>query len=103
MERLKDQLKILSKRHTMELIKALLDGPKYISQLSEELGMPYTTAQQRVAELERAALVEIEASVDEASKRAIKRVRLRSFRIDLSPRNIKALVDGEDDGVLRVI
>jgi DNA-binding Lrp family transcriptional regulator len=103
MERLKDQLKILSKRHTMELIKALLDGPQYISQLSEELGMPYTTAQQRVAELERAALVEIEASVDEASKRAVKRVRLRSFRIDLSPRNIKALVDGEDDEVLRVI
>jgi DNA-binding MarR family transcriptional regulator len=87
----------------MELIRALLDSPKYISQLSEELGIPYTTAQQRVAELERAALVEIEASVDEASKRAVKRVRLRSFRIDLSPRNIKALVDGEDDGVLRVI
>ena len=87
----------------MELIRALLDGPKYISQLSEEVGMPYTTAQQRVSELERAALVEVEANVDEASKRAVKLVRLRSFRIDLSPRNIKALVDGKDDGVLRVI
>ena len=87
----------------MELVNLLLDGPRYISQISEDLKLPYTTAQQRVSELERAVLVDVISSVDEASKRAIRLVRLKNFRIELSPRNIKAIVGGEDEKVLRVV
>lgn len=56
--------------------------------------MPYATVQHRVSELERAKIVEVESAVDEASKRAIKIVRLLNFRIDLTPRVIHRLVTG---------
>lgn len=94
MEKLRDQLKTLSKRHSLEIISVLFESPRYITQISEEIGVPYTTTQQRVAELERAGLVEIAASIDEASKRAIKEVRLLNFRIELSPRVIHTLIEG---------
>lgn len=81
----------------------MLEGPKYITQISEELGIPYTTAQQRVAELEWAELVGVEADVDESSKRAIRLVRLANFRIELSPRSIQSIVKGEEGKVLRVV
>jgi len=94
MESLRYQLKVLSKRHSMEIIEALIDGPRYISQIAAEMGIPYTTAQQRVTELERAGLIKVVDEVDEASKRAIREARLVNFRIELSPRIIQQLVTG---------
>ena len=102
MERIRDQLRVLSKRHSMEIIGALLEGARYISQIAVEMGIPYTTAQQRVAELERAGLIEIVDRVDEASKRAVREARLVNFRIELSPRIIRQLVTGEDEAEFRV-
>jgi len=102
LDRLRNQLRAMSKRHSMEIIGALLDGPKYISQISEEMDIPYTTAQQRVAELERAGLIELADGVDEASKRAVREVRLVNFRIELSPRIIHQLATGRDATTLRV-
>lgn len=89
-------MKALSKRYSLEIISGLLDGPQYISKLSESLGIPYTTTQQRVAELERAGLVRIEPDIDDASKRAIKLVSLLNFRLELSPRRIYTMVTGEE-------
>lgn len=102
MERLRVQLGVLSKRHSMEIIGALLGRPRYISQIAAEIGIPYTTAQQRVAELERAGLIEVAHVVDEASKRAVKEARLVNFRIELSPRIIRQLVAGRGEADLRV-
>lgn len=102
LERLRAQLKVLSKRHTMEIVGLLLEGPRYISQLAEELGVPYTTAQQRVAELRRTGLIEVVDSVDEASKRAIKEARLTNFRITVSPRIIRQMVTGDEETEYRV-
>lgn len=100
--RLRNQLRVLSKRHSMEIIGALLDGPRYISQMAGELGIPYTTAQQRVVEFERAGLVDVVDAVDEASKRAVREARLVNFRIELSPRIIRQIVEGEGEAELRV-
>ncbi len=102
MERLRDQLKVLSKRHSMEIIGALLEETRYISQIAEEMDIPYTTAQQRVAELERAGLIEVVDKVDESSKRAIREARLVNFRIELSPRIIRQLINGEEEAKFRV-
>ena len=99
---LRDQLRALSKRHAMEIISTLVEGPRYISQIAAEMGIPYTTAQQRVAELERAGLIEVADSVDEASKRAVRKARLVNFRIELSPRIIRQLVTGEGKKDFRV-
>jgi len=65
------------------------------------LGMPYITTQHRVTELEWVGLVE--GALDEASKRAVKLVRLVNFRIELSPRRTQSIVKGEGDRDLRVI
>ena len=102
MENLRKQLKVLSKRHSLELISRLFERPRYVSQLSEETGIPYTTVQQRVAELERAGIVEINPGVDESSKRAIKQVRLLNFRIELTPRVIRKIARGDDERGLRI-
>ena len=101
-ERIRGQLRVLSKRHAMEIIGALLDGPRYISRLAAEMGVPYTTVQQRVAELERAGLVSVNDGVDETSKRAVREVRLVNFRIEVSPRIIRQLIAGGDEGEFRV-
>jgi DNA-binding Lrp family transcriptional regulator len=83
------------------MISILLEGSRYIAQLSIDLGIPYTTAQQRVAELEREGLLKVVPEVDEASKRAIKRVRLANFRVELTPRTIRNIVSLEqEDGMI---
>jgi len=102
MEGLRKQLRVLSKRHSMEVLRSIIEGPKYISQISEEMGIPFATAQQRVMELERAGLVEVVDRVDEASKRAVRMVRLLNFRVELSPRIISQLMGGRTEGELRV-
>jgi DNA-binding HxlR family transcriptional regulator len=97
---LKRQLQVLSKRHSLTIISQLFKRPGHISKLSEELSIPYTTIQQRISELERAGLVKVEDSIDELSKRAIRRVQIVNFRIELSPRIIHFIVTGEDSNLV---
>ena len=95
MEALRERLRVLGKRYSMEIIALLSEGSRYISQLSEELGVPYATIQNRVVELERAGLVEVIDAVDEASKRAVRLVRAVNFRLEISPRVLRELWMGE--------
>ena len=95
MDDIRGQLKALSKRHSFEIISVLLDGSKNISQLSNEIGIPYTTAQQRIDELRRVGLLNVKPDIDAVSKRAIKRVILANFRVELTPRNIRNIVSNE--------
>lgn len=95
MEAVRRKLKVLGKRYSMEIIALLSEGPRYISQLSEELGAPYATIQNRIGELERVGLVEVVDAVDEASKRAVRLVRGVNFRLEISPRVIRELWMGE--------
>jgi len=89
------QLKVLSKSHSFEILEKLSEGPAHISTISESIGIPYTTAWQRVAEMERSGLLEVESGVDERTKRAIKIARIVNFRLELSPEVIKEMVRGE--------
>ena len=95
MDDIRGQLKALSKRHSFEIISVLLDESKHISQLSNEIGIPYTTAQQRISELRRVGLLNVKPDIDAVSKRAIKRVTLANFRVELTPRNIRDIVSNE--------
>ena len=94
MKKLIGQLKALSKPHSFEIISKLVEGPEYISTISEELGIPYATTWHRLAELERVELVQLESSVEKDSKRAIKLARLTNFRLELSPRTIYEMIRG---------
>lgn len=95
MKQLIEQLKVLSKPHSFEILASLSKGPSHVSIISENTGIPYTTAWQRVAAMERAGLVEVQSGVEESTRRAIKVARIINFRLELSPEIIKEMVEGE--------
>ncbi|MFB0543368.1 MAG: winged helix-turn-helix transcriptional regulator [Candidatus Bathyarchaeia archaeon] len=80
----------------MEIITSLFkDGKKYVAQLGEELGISYSTAQQRINELEKAGLVNCTNKLHPVFRRPIKEVEIRNFRIVLSPLNIQQIIARE--------
>jgi len=96
---IQDKLRILAKKHTWRILAHIHRGAKYITQISAETNIPYTTVQHRVRELERAGLVRIVGQVDRDTGRAIKLVRVSNFRISLTPSDIVRMVKREDEPV----
>jgi len=77
----------------MEILSALFKrGKKYVSQLGEELDLPYTTVQQRVNELEAAGLVKCSEMLHPISRRPIKEIDIINFQIILSPRIMSQMI-----------
>ncbi|RJS88426.1 ArsR family transcriptional regulator [Candidatus Bathyarchaeota archaeon] len=94
-EDVRRKLRALSKKHSLEIVATLFKGgKKYASQLSKELGLPYTTVQQRINELEAAGLVRCTSTLHPLSRRPIREVEALNFQILLSPRSIQQLVEG---------
>jgi DNA-binding HxlR family transcriptional regulator len=93
------KLRVLGKKHTWSILAHIQKGSKYITQISAETNIPYTTVQHRVSELERAGLVRIVSQVDKETGRAIKLVRVSNFRITLTPADIARIVERADEPV----
>ncbi len=93
------KLRVLGKKHTWRILAHIQKGSKYITQISAETNIPYTTVQHRVRELERAGLVRIVGQVDKETGRAIKLVRVSNFRITLTPAEIARIVERADEPV----
>ena len=93
MQRIKDQFNVLSKRYSWEIIASIYRGAKFITQIARENDIPYTTAQHRVTEMERVGLVTLRGGMDDATGRAVKRVRLTNFRIILDPKRVYELME----------
>jgi predicted transcriptional regulator len=93
------KLRVLGKKHTWRILAHIQKGSKYITQISAETNIPYTTVQHRVRELERAGLVRIVGQVDKETGRAIKLIRVSNFRITLTPVDIARIVDRVDEPV----
>jgi predicted transcriptional regulator len=93
------KLRGLGKKHTWRILAHIQRGSKYITQISAETNIPYTTVQHRVSELERAGLVRIVGQVDKETGRAIKLVRVSNFRITLTLADIARMVDRADEPV----
>lgn len=94
LRRMRDKLKALSKRHSLEIIDGLYGGKKNLTEISSERKIPYTTVQQRAVELEKAGLVEIRDGIDEVSGRPVREVCLVNFYIVVSPFVINQIVSG---------
>ncbi|MCW4050781.1 MAG: winged helix-turn-helix domain-containing protein [Candidatus Bathyarchaeota archaeon] len=92
-DELQRRLKVLGKKHTMEILAHIQKGSKYITQIARETKIPYTTVQHRVTELENVGLVRIVHRVDEDTGKAIKVIRVSNFRISLTPQDIERLVE----------
>jgi predicted transcriptional regulator len=95
---LRDQLRILSKIHSWEILSHITKGAKYITQISRETNLPYTTVQHRVQEMERAELVTIRNEKDEKTGKAVKLVRASHFKLILEP-NVFAEIVKKEKGV----
>ena len=100
MEKLRRQLRVLSKTHSLEIIGVLYENPTYISDISGKIGSPYATTQQRVVELMHCDLVEVFHTVDEFSRRPIKMVRIKNFRISMSPQTIKTMLSHDEKDIV---
>ncbi len=96
---IQSKLRVLGKKHTWRILAHLQRGSKYITQISDETSIPYTTVQHRVRELEKAGLVRIVDQVDRETGRAIKLVRVSNFRITLTPADIARIVERADEPV----
>ncbi|MBN2335103.1 winged helix-turn-helix transcriptional regulator [Candidatus Bathyarchaeota archaeon] len=97
---IQDKLRILGKKHTWRILTHIQKGSKYITQISNETRIPYTTVQHRVTELEKAGLVRIISNTEHETGRAIKEVRVSNFRISLTPIDIKRIVEKEYEPVV---
>lgn len=93
------KLRVLGKKHTWRILAHIQKGSKYITQISAETNIPYTTVQHRVRELEMAGLVRIVGQVDRETGRAIKLVRVSNFRITLTPADVARMVDRADEPI----
>ena len=87
-----DQLKILGMRHTWEIIANIRNGSKYMKQIAKETKIPYTTVQKRINDMEQAGIVRVFSDVDQETGKAIKKVRVSRFKINIDPYTIEKMV-----------
>ena len=85
MNKLRKICAVLGQRYTMEIIVHLRCVEKYLKQISMETGIPYTTVQKRIADMEDAGLVITWRDTSRGDGKAIKKVRLSPFKQELSP------------------
>jgi DNA-binding HxlR family transcriptional regulator len=89
------QLKILGMRHTWEIIANIKNGSKYMKQIANETQIPYTTVQKRINDMEQAGIVRVNSDVDQETGKAIKKVRISRFRINIDPYMIEKMVTND--------
>ena len=86
------QLKVLGMRHTWEIIANIRNGSKYMKQIAVETEIPYTTVQKRINDMEEAGIVRVFSDVDQQTGKAIKKVRVSRFKINIDPYMIEKMV-----------
>ncbi len=91
-KQMKDRLKILSKKYTWEIIAGLMEGKKNLTKIAEDTGIPYTTVQNRIVEMEKLKLITIQDEIDRHSKRPVKMIRVEDFRLEVSGAKIQELM-----------
>jgi predicted transcriptional regulator len=63
-----------------------------MKQIARETKIPYTTVQKRINDMEEAGIVRVSSDVDQETGKAIKKVKVSRFRINIDPYTIEKLV-----------
>jgi predicted transcriptional regulator len=63
-----------------------------MKQIARETKIPYTTVQKRINDMEEAGIVRVSSDVDQETGKAIKKVKVSRFRINIDPYTIERLV-----------
>ncbi len=95
------QLKVLGMRHTWEIIANIRNGSKYMKQIAIETEIPYTTVQKRINDMEQAGIVRVFSDVDQQTGKAIKKVRVSRFKINIDPYMIEKMVSDDHQFINR--
>jgi predicted transcriptional regulator len=95
------QLKILGMRHTWKIIANIKNGSEYMKQIANETEIPYTTVQKRINDMEQAGIVRVFSDVDQETGKAIKKVRISRFRINIDPYTIEKMVTDDQQFINR--
>jgi len=91
---LREVCKALGQAHSIEIIAYLRDHKDaYVKEMAKELGVPYTTAQKRIIDLERAGLVESRRGISKANYKAVKRAKVTNFKHLLTPLSLKEYIE----------
>ena len=93
MIKLREICAILGRPHTMEIVANLRCAEKFLKQITEETGVPYTTVQARIADMEAAGMVITWREPRRGDGKAVKKVRLKPFKQELSPTAIQVWLD----------
>jgi len=88
-------------RHTWEIIANIKNGSKYMKQIANETEIPYTTVQKRINDMEQAGIVRVFSDVDQETGKAIKKVRISRFRINIDPYTIEKMVTDDQQFINR--
>jgi DNA-binding HxlR family transcriptional regulator len=93
-KQLKAKLRVLSKKYTWEILADLTDGKKNLTQIAADNGIPYTTVQNRVVEMEKLNLISVHDETDPHSKRPVKMIRVEDFVLEVTHSKIVEMVRG---------
>jgi predicted transcriptional regulator len=66
-----------------------------MKQIAKETKIPYTTVQKRVSDMSNAGIVRVFSDVDRETGKAIKKVRVSRFKINLDPNMISRVIQNE--------
>ena len=94
-EKVHAQLKVLGMRHSWEIIANIRKETKYMKQIANETAIPYTTVQKRIHDMKEAGIVRVFRDIDQKTGKAIKKVRVSRFKINIDPYTIEKMVSGE--------
>ncbi|MGC8636046.1 MAG: ArsR/SmtB family transcription factor [Thermoprotei archaeon] len=87
-------MKVLANPIRLRMIASLYDSPKHVYALAKEMGLSYPLALLYLRSLEEVGLVESTES-KEAGEREKRVYRVRDFVLEISPKEIAAIVRGE--------
>lgn len=93
-EKLRRQLRVLGQRGSFDILYSIRVKPKYMKQISKEIGLPYTTVQKRIQDMLDADLLQKTRDVGILGK-SIVRVKPTPFCIKLSMEKLIEHRNGE--------
>lgn len=94
--KLREVCAILGQKHSLEIIAYLMYKEPHVKKIAEDTGIPYTTAQKRVVDMERAGLVTTWSDITQGQGKHIKKVKLTRFLYTISPLNIQHYLEDSE-------
>ena len=88
-EELVEKLSALGHIYRLQIVTALTEGEKYLSEIAKEVGISRALANVHLKKLREAGLVKTRVLLLEDEARALRYYELNDFHIEISPEELK--------------